>query len=417
MFAQFSQARFSRDNLLLAAATGIFSLSFMGIQILSKTLYILRLGYGLEYLGLFGATGAISYMAMSLPSGAAGSYFGTRKAMFVGGIITIIGMAALPLVEFLPDRWHNTWPIITQALTSGGWSLFNINLVPALMGATTMQNRSSAYALNSMMRGFGSFTGAIVAGLLPTLFGALFGYSIEQPDPYRLSLWVAAVLGLFALIPLFLVRPTAQSAVTTQEQTAVGFPVLTITLLVFHVYFAQVGIAVCQTFCSAYMDSDLQLTPAIIGLIMGVGQFAAVLAPLFAPRLSARHGHAGLMTATNLASALSLLPLALLPHWSGVTIGGLGIMALSAMWMPALQVFQMELVEARWRSVAYGIVSMAMSLTFASTSLLGGRFAAQWGYQRLFLLAAGLSLIGVLVIWGMRRSPAVLGSRAQRSVS
>jgi MFS family permease len=108
MFAQFSQARFSRDNLLLAAATGIFSLSFMGIQILSKTLYILRLGYGLEYLGLFGATGAISYMAMSLPSGAAGSYFGTRKAMFVGGIITIIGMAALPLVEFLPDRWHNT---------------------------------------------------------------------------------------------------------------------------------------------------------------------------------------------------------------------------------------------------------------------------------------------------------------------
>jgi predicted MFS family arabinose efflux permease len=59
---------------------------------------------------------------------------------------------------------------------------------------------------------------------------------------------------------------------------------------------------------------------------------------------------------------------------------------------------------------------MAMSLTFASTSLLGGRFAAQWGYQRLFLLAAGLSLIGVAVIWGMRRSPAVLGSRAQRSV-
>jgi predicted MFS family arabinose efflux permease len=122
------------------------------------------------------------------------------------------------------------------------------------------------------------------------------------------------------------------------------------------------------------------------------------------------------MTMTTLATAVSLLPLALIPHWSGVAVGGLGVMALAAMWMPSLQVFQMELVEARWRSVAYGIVSMAMSLTFASTSLLGGRFAAQWGYQRLFLLAAGLSLIGVAVIWGMRRSPAVLGSRAQRSV-
>ena len=417
MFAQFAQARFSRDNLLLAAATAIFAVSFMGIQLLAKTLYILRLGYGLEYLGLFGATGAISYMVMSLPSGAAGSYFGTRKAMLIGGVITIIGMAALPLVEFVPASLHNAWPILTQFITSGGWSLFNINLVPALMGVTTMQNRSSAYALNSMMRGLGSFIGAIVAGLLPTLFGFLFGYSIDQPDPYWLSLWVAAVLGIFALIPLFLARPTQPMSVTTGEKIQSGFPVLTITLMVFHVYFAQVGIAVCQTFCSAYMDTDLQLTPAIIGTIIGAGQFAAVLAPLLAPRLSARHGHAWLMTVTNLASAVSLLPLALVPHWSGVAVGGLGVMALAAMWMPSLQVFQMELVEARWRSVAYGIVSMAMSLTFASTSLLGGRLAAQWGYQRLFLLAAGLSLIVVAIIWGMRRSPTVLGSRATRSVS
>lgn len=416
MLAQFSQARFSRDTQLLTIATGVFAVSFMGIQMLAKTLYILRLGYGLEYLGLFGATGAISYMAMSLPSGALGSYWGTRWTMFIGGVITVSGMASLPLVELLPSALRPIWPIVTQAITSGGWALFNINMVPALMGATTVQNRSSAYALNSMMRGFGSFTGAITAGLLPTLFQTLWGYSPELPDPYRLSLWVAAVIGLLALIPLFLARPTVQVVTTTQEQVATGFPVLTITLLVFHVYFAQVGIAVCQTFCSAYMDSDLRLTPAMIGLIIGAGQFAAVLAPLFGPRLAARHGHPWLLTATNLASAFSLLPLALLPHWSGVAVGGLGVMALSALWMPALQVFQMELVDARWRSLAYGIVSMAMSLTFASTSLLGGRFAAQWGYQRLFLLAVGLSLVGVVIIWAMRRNPAVLASRAHGSV-
>jgi len=415
MLAQFSQAHFSRDVRLLTVATGVFAVSFMGIQMLAKTLYILRLGYGLEYLGLFGATGAISYMTMSLPSGALGNYWGTRRTMLVGGVITISGMASLPLVELLPAALRPTWPIVTQALTSGGWALFNINLVPALMGATTVQNRSSAYALNSMMRGFGSFTGAIAAGLLPTLFQALWGYSPDLPDPYRLSLWVAAAVGLLALIPLMLTHPTTQAVVTTQTLAAPGFPVLTITLLVFHVYFAQVGIAVCQTFCSAYMDSDLRLTPAVIGLIIGAGQFAAVLAPLFGPRLSSQYGHAWLLTATNLASAFSLLPLALLPHWSGVAMGGLGVMALSAMWMPALQIFQMELVDARWRSVAYGIVSMAMSLTFASTSLLGGRFAAQWGYRSLFLLAAGLSLIGVLIIWGMRRNSTVLASRAPGS--
>jgi MFS family permease len=158
------------------------------------------------------------------------------------------------------------------------------------------------------------------------------------------------------------------------------------------------------------MDSDLRLSTALIGLITGAGQFAGVLSPLVAPRLAARYGHAWLLTTTTFATALSLLPLALLPHWSGVTVGSLGITALAAVWMPAFQVFQMELVDARWRGLAYGIVSMAMSLTYASASLFGGRIAAQWGYGRLFLLAVGLSLLGALVIWGMRRDPAVVAS-------
>ena len=81
--------------------------------------------------------------------------------------------------------------------------------------------------------------------------------------------------------------------------------------------------------------------------------------------------------------------------------------------MPAFQVFQMELVDARWRGLAYGIVSMAMGLTYASASLAGGQIAAQWGYQRLFLLAVGLSLLGALISWAMRRNPAVIASRAQ----
>lgn len=169
MLAQFTQARFSRDTQLLTVATGVFAVTFRGIQTLAKTLYILRLGYGLEYLGIFGA------------------------------------------------------------------------------------------------------------------------------------------------------RPAAQSSQSNQGQAATPFPVWRIGLLVAHVYLAQVGIAVCQTFCSAYMDSDRRLSTALIGLITGAGQFAGVLSPL----------------------------------------------------------------------------------------------AAQWGYGRLFLLAVGLSLLGALVIWAMRRDPAVVASRVR----
>ena len=112
---RFVVLNFSRDTKLLMAVSGIFAVSFLGIQNLLKILYILRLGYGLQYIGLFSAMGALAYMAMSLPSGVLGSRFGARAAMLAGGVITVIGMAILPLTEFVPLWAKDSWPLITQA--------------------------------------------------------------------------------------------------------------------------------------------------------------------------------------------------------------------------------------------------------------------------------------------------------------
>ncbi len=45
----------SRDAKLLIATSGIFAISFFGIQMLLRVLYILRLGHGPECVGLVGA--------------------------------------------------------------------------------------------------------------------------------------------------------------------------------------------------------------------------------------------------------------------------------------------------------------------------------------------------------------------------
>ncbi|MCB0107670.1 MAG: hypothetical protein KDE53_17235, partial [Caldilineaceae bacterium] len=87
----------------------------------------------------------------------------------------------------------------------------------------------------------------------------------------------------------------------------------------------------------------------------------------------------------------------------GAGMGRLGILALSAMWMPALQVQQMSLVTRQWRQLAYGILSMGMSLTFTSVSIAGGYIATHWGYQSLFLIGVLFSSAGALLMWGMMR--------------
>jgi len=97
-----SRGSFGRDARLLLAASGLFALPFYGIQMVLRVLYVLRLGHGPEYVGLFSSVGAFAYMGMGLPSGALGRRFGIRKTMLAGGAITVVGMAFFPFTEYLP---------------------------------------------------------------------------------------------------------------------------------------------------------------------------------------------------------------------------------------------------------------------------------------------------------------------------
>jgi MFS family permease len=408
-----SFSHFGRDAKLLIAVSGIFAVSFFGIQMLLKVLYILRLGYGPEYVGLFGASSALAYMAMGLPSGALGSRIGARRIMLLGGATTVLGMAALPLAEFVPDPIRDAWPILSQVVLTTGWSMFNVNLVPALMAATTAENRNNAYALSSALRGLGTFLGTISGGMLPGIFASALGHSLDAPAPYRLALWVGAALGLAGLVPLVTMRPMGRVSSRELVKGRGRFPVLPIALMVSYVYLRHAGWATCRAFCNAYMDTELHLSASSIGLITGAGQFIAILASLATPRLANRRSHGWVLTMTTAGLAVSLLPLALVPHWAAVGMGRMGILALSAVWMPVLQVFQMELVDSRWRSLAYGAVSMAMGLGFGSTSLAGGYVIAAAGYGTLFLLGAGLSTAAAVLMWAVVRRQ---GNRLQIAV-
>jgi MFS family permease len=396
-----SRGSLGRDARLLLAASGLFALPFYGIQMVLRVLYVLRLGHGPEYVGLFSSVGAFAYMGMGLPSGALGRRFGIRKTMLAGGAITVVGMALFPFTEYLPAWAQGSWPIASQVIRTVGWSMFSVNLIPALTAATSIAQRSRVYSLNGMFRGLGTFFGAVTGGLLPGLFSRLLSRPLDVPRPYGAALWVAAAIGVSALVPLFRVGGLEAQAVEEQAEAQGSFPWPIVGLMVLHVYLSNSGWVMHQSFASAYMDTALLLPASTIGLITGAGQFAAMLAPLLNPRLARRWGDGWTLAVTALGIGVSLLPIAMVPHWSGVAVGSIGVLSLSAMWTPALQVFQMEQVEPRWRSLAYGTLSTAMGFSFASMSLLGGYVIAGAGYRTLFTIGAGISVAGAVLMWAI----------------
>ena len=398
---------FRKDTRLILIASGIFSLGFFGIQNLLKVLYILRLGYGLEYIGLFTATSALMYMAMSLLGGALGNRYGLKPMMVAGGALTTVGMVLLPLTEAVPQWAADAWPILSQMALTGGWALFSINMVPALMSATTTRTRDDAYALSSMLRGAGAFAGTMIGGLLPMMFAMLLGQSMDDPAPYRWALLVGAAFGVAGMAPLLRVQIEDPVSVETETERHGPFPSALVAIVVLHVFLIHGGFATCQSFCSAYMDTELHLSAASIGLLTGTGQFVAMLAPVMMPVLATRRSNAWTMMMASVGTAVFMLPLALVPIWFAAGLGRLGGLALSAIWMPALQSFQMGAVERHWRSLAYGAVSTGMGFSFGSISLIGGFVAATWGYSSLFMMGGVMAATGGAVMWAMRKNPAL----------
>jgi MFS family permease len=337
--------------------------------------------------------------------------FGIRTTLLVGGVITVVGMALLPFTEFLPFWAQDAWPIASQVIRTAGWSMFSVNLIPALTAATAIAQRSRAYSLNGMLKGLGTFLGTVTGGMLPGLFGRLLAQPLDAPRPYGVALWAGAAISVTALVPLLLVGRLEAQAVEERTAAQGPFPLLAVALLVLHVFLSHGGWAIRQAFASAYMDTVLFLPALSIGLISGLGQFAATLTPLLNPRLARRWGDGRTLSVTALGTGVSLLPMALFPHWPAVAVGSTGVLSMSAMWMPALHVFQMEQVEPRWRALAYGALSTAMGFSFASMSLLGGYVIAGAGYRTLFAIGAGISVAGAGLMWViLKRQGAGLGS-------
>lgn len=399
-----SLSQLNRDARLLIAASGIFAVGFFGIQMLLKVLYILRLGHGPRYVGRFTAAGAFTYMGMSLPSGVLGRRLGMRMTLLLGGIVTVMGMISLPLTESVSPWARGFWPIVSQIVLTAGWSMLSVNLVPALTAATTKRNRNNAYALSNALMGLGAFLGTVFGGILPGLFADALHQSLNMPDPYRSGLWVGAGLASLGLIPLSLIGPVGP-VVSRQQAGAQGaFPVFPVALMVVYVCLRHAGWATCQVFCNAYMDTDLNLLTSSIGLITGVGQFVAVFASLLTPRLAAHHSNGWVLMTSTLATTIGLMLLGLIPHWAAAAVAQLCILVMSAVWMPALQAFQMDLVDSQWRSLAYASVSVAMGLGFGSVSLLGGYVVVAAGYRTVFLVGVILSTVSAALMWVMLRS-------------
>jgi MFS family permease len=378
-----------------------------GVFAVLLNLYLLRLGYGPEQVGLVNAVGTLSFALASLPAGALGERFGSRQVLTAGIGLMLAGCVLLPLADVLPAEARLPWLMGTLALGYVGLACFFVNTAPFILGAVRAEQRTLVFSFQTALLSLAAFLGSLVGGVLPPLFAALLGVEPDAAAPYRYALLVSglaliAALGAAAALrpgPAVAAEPPAAGSPARPAASAAA-PILGLLVIMALVRLLQVaGVGVTTTFFNVYLDAELLVPTAQIGAIIAVGRLLGVPAALATSSLTARFGKPSVVIVSSLASAVSILPLALIPHWGAAAASFICLVGISWIRYSASIVYYLELVAPARRATVSGVVEMAGGICFTLITFFGGYTIALLGYRPLFLGAAAVTAVSALAFW------------------
>ena len=410
---------FHADVYKLLFAMCIVGFSYFGFVSVLLNLYLLRLGYETDFIGLVNGGIAFAFAASSLPAGVLGGRLGMRRTAAIGMGLVAVGMTMVPVAGTVLAGGARDAGIIAMRVLSGiGFSLFMVNAYPYLVAATGPRERTYAFALMTGLPPLTGFAGSLLSGALPGWVAPLLGVDLTHPAPFAVALMFAGAV-LLPTVPAVALagdreparrsptprkRDGSADAVRRGDGTLSALFVL-IFLLALTGMLRSAGEGAARSFINVYLELDLAASPSRIGVLLAVGQVAAAPAALVAPALAARAGKVPAIVVTGMLTAVGLVILAAVPHWVAAGIGFTLVVGLRAITQSVSAVMHMEIVPAHRRSVTSGLIAMSMGLGFMSISFGGGFLIPAIGFPAFHMLAAAITAVGALIFWLYFRLP------------
>jgi MFS family permease len=307
------------------------------------------------------------------------------------------------------------WLLAATCCIGLGFASYMANTAPSLAGYTGTKDRGHAFSIMTALMPFAGFFGSITGGFMPGVLARTFQMSLDDPGPYRLTLFVPAALYLVGMVIMLQTsdpETPARGATASPEVTSRGgrpgenrrrgprtVPLpLAIFLVIALVSFCRTaGTWFPRMFFNVYLDETFSAPPSLIGGIIGLSQLGMVPLALFAPAIAPRIGRERSVSGSLVAMALATLPLALV---STVAAAGFGLVFLNMAFAfkdPTFKVYQQEIVPPPLRAPMQGAAMGSQGLGSSLMMFAGGFLVPVVGYTAVFLLSGAFSLFGFLL--------------------
>lgn len=388
-----------------------------GINTVIFNLFLLRLGYGPELVGVVNAVGMGMFALACLPVGRLCERYGLLRMMRIGIVLTIIGTAFVPLAGWMPVALQSPMLVLSAGISNTGLACYYVATAPYLGALTTLQQRTSVFSTQSATFAIFGFAGSLIGGNLPPFLATLGMGTLAQPQPYLWTLWL---IPLLLLVPLYMVWQMRDANVHDAESplpatgvnsnTAAATRAAFIAIAIFGlIRFLQVaGVGSMQTFFNVYMDRELHVSTATIGSIQAIAKLLGVPAALSIPWLTRKIGSAGAVILALLVAAVGMLPVAWIPVWWVAAAGFIMVWLSTPVRYAAYVVYIMAHTPSRLHGTLNGSQEGLAGLSFAIIAFIGGYMIQSLGYSLLFSLSAGIMLLGAgllaLYEWRQRKA-------------
>jgi len=360
-------------------------------------LYLVDRGFDERLVGRVTSALAVGTLAGTIPSGLAAQRFGIRRTLLTS--LVFISLFSVLRVFFVGEVEQ----IALAFLVGAFMSTWAVCLAPAISQLTSETNRPLGFSLI-----FSS--GIAEAGLGGLLGGALPGWLTRLQGPAapahfkQIALLLACAFVALAVWPMLHLKFASPPAPDKKFYPRNPF------LLRFLPAMAVWGLVTgaFSPFFNVYFSQHFRMPVGSIGAVFSVGQLSQVLAILVAPVVYRRFGLVAGIVYMQLATALTLAGLAIVPAASAAAAVYVGFMSFQWMSEPGMYSLLMNHVLPSERGGASALNFLFLSLSNAAAAAAAGELFARFGYPPVLggiaALAVGAALLFKLLLG--RSSPA-----------
>ena len=389
---------FPRSARLFLLATIINGIIFSTWQLFFN-FFILARGYEKDFLGLINSVPWIAGLVLGIPLGMLSDRIGRKPAMLIGLAMSISGMALQLFVQ------SNALLILVAFLGGAGNSLYFISQAPFMMKVSQTNNRALMFSLNFGLSTLAGALGNMFAGQMPGWFGSLLKVPSTSAEAYQAVLLVSVFLGLFAFVPIFLLKEPKrmdQNQIRPNQWTLLkhtikkGFT----WKLVIPEMLLGFGAAITIPYMNLYFSETFQVKSDLLGIVFSLSALFVGIGSIIGPKLvQVFNSKIRVVVLTQASSIIFLLILGFSPYLWLAVIGFLLRGVLMNMAVPLYNAFCMENVPENEQGVVNSLISNAWTAGWAIGPFLSGLIQIRYGFQPLFLATATIYILSILSTW------------------